>query len=466
MKFEELGLAESLVRSVRAEGYHTATPIQAAAIPAVLAGKDLFGCAQTGTGKTAAFALPTLHRLSGAERRASGRTRPIRSLVLAPTRELALQICESFRVYGRHTGLRQTTVYGGVSQHAQVRALKAGVDILIATPGRLLDLMNQGYVDLQQVEILVLDEADRMLDMGFIHDLRRIVAKTPRKRQTLLFSATMPAEIRSLASQWLVEPVDVCITPPASTVALVQQSVYFIEKRQKMTLLAYWLGETPWTRVLVFTRTKHGADKVVRHLTKTGIPADALHGNKSQSARQRALARFQQPKPLVLVATDIAARGLDVDQISHVINFDMPMDPESYVHRIGRTGRAEASGIAISFCDREERALLRSIQTLTRRTLAIEETPAGMPRVPDGPAKTSGPSQANGASRANSPAERRSLERNRRPSKRGGIPGKNSAANRSPVKPGAAGPKAANAAIPPGGRRRRRREAAKLAARS
>jgi len=375
MKFEDLGLAETLLRAVRAEGYHTATKIQAATIPAILEGRDVLGCAATGTGKTAAFALPTLDRLSQAGRPSGGARRTIRTLVLSPTRELALQICESFRVYGQHTGLKQTVVYGGVSQGSQVRALKAGIDILVATPGRLLDLMDQGHVNLADVKILILDEADRMLDMGFIPDVRRIVGKISRKRQTLLFSATLSADIRNLASQWLVDPADVRVTPAANSAQRIEQSVLFVEKRHKLPMLTDWLQETAWSRVLVFTRTKHGADKVARHLAKAGIPSDALHGNKSQNARQRALARFKLPKPLVLVATDIAARGLDVDEISHVVNFDFPADAESYVHRVGRTARAEATGIAVSLCDREERAMLRTIERFTRQTLAIGTPP-------------------------------------------------------------------------------------------
>ena len=293
MKFEDLGLAEPLLRAVRAQGYPATTKIQAAAIPPVLEGRDVLGCAQTGTGKTAAFALPTLQRLSRAECRVNGRGRKIRTLVLAPTRELALQICESFQVYGRYTAVRQAAIYGGVGQSPQVRALNQGVDVLIATPGRLLDLMQQGYVDLSHVEVLILDEADRMLDMGFIHDLRRIVQKVPRKRQTLLFSATLPPAIRTLADQWLTDPVDVRVTPATVTVDTIRQSVFFVDQKQKLQLLTHWLQETPWTRTLVFTRTKHGADKVAKSLVKAGIEADAFHSNKSQSARQRVSAPLQ-----------------------------------------------------------------------------------------------------------------------------------------------------------------------------
>jgi ATP-dependent RNA helicase RhlE len=385
MKFEDLGLAEQLVRGVRAQGYRTATPIQVQAIPGVLQGRDLMGCAQTGTGKTAAFALPTLQRLSvppderrgtrGRKRRA--RPRPVRSLILAPTRELAVQIGASFAAYGKYSGLRQTVVYGGVGQGPQVRALAAGVDILVATPGRLLDLMNQGHIDLARVEILILDEADQMLDMGFIHDLRRIVARVPRHRQTLMFSATMPGEIRRLADEWLRRPVHVQVSPVASPAEKVHQSVYFVEPLHKLKLLTDVLRNTASSRTLVFARTKRGADKIVKQLQRAGILAAAIHSNKSQNVRQRVLAQFKSPQPPVLVATDIAARGLDVDGISHVINYDLPEVPELYVHRIGRTGRAGAAGRALSFCGREERPRLRRIERLTRRTIEVERASGG-----------------------------------------------------------------------------------------
>jgi ATP-dependent RNA helicase RhlE len=382
MRFEDLGLAEPLLRAVRAQGYSSTTKIQAAAIPSILEGRDVLGCAQTGTGKTAAFALPTLQRLGRNECRVDGRGRKIRTLVLAPTRELALQICQSFQAYGRHTTVRQAAIYGGVGQSPQVRALNHGVDVLIATPGRLLDLMQQGFVDLSHVEVLILDEADRMLDMGFIHDLRRIIAKIPRRRQTLLFSATLPPAIHALADHWLTDPVDVRIAHASVTVETIRQSVFFVAQKQKLQLLTHWLRETPWTRTLVFTRTKHGADKVARSLVKAGIQADAFHSNKSQSARQRVLLRFKAPQPLVLVATDIAARGLDIDDISHVVNFDLPADADNYIHRIGRTGRAGSAGVAVSFCDHGERSALQAIQRLTRQTLAVERRPAAMPAEP------------------------------------------------------------------------------------
>ncbi len=377
MSFAELNLSENLLRAVREEGYEVPTPIQAQAIPPILAGDDLLGCAQTGTGKTAAFALPVLQRLGIGGQPGRQRGRAIRTLVLAPTRELASQIGESFRAYGRFTGLRHAVIFGGVGQHSQVRALQHGVDILVATPGRLLDLMNQGHVNLSQVEILVLDEADQMLDMGFIHDLRRIVARVPRERQTLLFSATMPSEIRSLADQWLTNPIEVRVVPQATTAERIDQSVYFIEKKAKPKMLAQYLRDQGAKRTLVFTRTKHGADKLVKTLIEAGLRAAAIHGNKSQSARQAVLAQFKGQHPPILVATDIAARGLDIDAVSHVINFDLPLTPEIYVHRIGRTARAGAEGIALTLCDREERSMLREIERLTRQKLTVAGGDAG-----------------------------------------------------------------------------------------
>ncbi|MEX2091954.1 MAG: DEAD/DEAH box helicase [Pirellulales bacterium] len=398
--FDNLGLADSLLRAVRAEGYETATPIQQKAIGPVLAGHDLMGCAQTGTGKTAAFALPTLQRLSvgtstlavekdhqghnghdrngrdqnsrrDSQRRPAKSHRPIRSLILAPTRELAAQIGASFATYGKFTGLRFTVVYGGVGQGPQVRALQQGVDILVATPGRLEDLMEQGYIDLRHVEILILDEADQMLDMGFIVPLRRIVGAVPRERQTLMFSATMPPEIRKLTTEWLRNPTYVEVAPVVATSELVEHSVHFVEPRDKLNKLQHFLENTAYTRTLVFSRTKHGADKIVKQLSKSGIRAAALHSNKSQSVRQRTLADFKSNRPPVLVATDIAARGLDVDAISHVVNYDLPEVPEVYVHRIGRTGRAGATGIATSFVGREECDLLRQIERLMQRKLTV-----------------------------------------------------------------------------------------------
>lgn len=381
MSFEKLGLSRSLLRAVRAEGYREATPIQAQAIPKVLEGRDLMGCAQTGTGKTAAFALPTLQRLcvrssqprEGGNRRPSARRPPIRSLILAPTRELAAQIESSFCVYGKFSGLRCTVVYGGVSQRPQVRTLQAGVDVLVATPGRLLDLMNQGYIDLTNVKILILDEADQMLDMGFLPDLRRIVAAVPRRDQTLMFSATMPNQIRKLAARWLRDPTHIQVGPAAKPIEQVEQSVYFVETRHKPQLLVHFLQNTPFTRTLVFARTKHGADKIAKRLVRSGIRAAAIHGNKSQNVRTRTLQQFKSQRRPVLVATDIAARGLDVEGISHVINYELPEVPEIYVHRIGRTGRAGALGTATSFCGRDERSRLQRIERLTRRTIPVED---------------------------------------------------------------------------------------------
>ena len=386
MKFEDLGLAESILRAVEAEGYETTTPIQEKAIPCVLEGRDLIGCAQTGTGKTAAFALPILHRLQAKSKNQQvkngsrrGRVRRrIRALILSPTRELTSQIAESISTYGRFTGMRHVVVYGGVSQRPQVQKLRNGVDILVATPGRLLDLMDQGHVDLRNVEILTFDEADQMLDMGFIHDLRRIVRHVPNERQTLMFSATMPDTIRQLTHEWLTDPVHLQAAPVATPAEKVEQSVYLVEKKEKPGLLASFLKERQTRRTLVFSRTKHGADSIVRRLNRSGIQAAAIHGNKSQSARQRVLAQFKSNSLPVLVATDVAARGLDINDVSHVINYDMPDVPEVYVHRIGRTGRAGAAGIAVSFCGADERGLLKMIERLIRRTISVET------QLPDG----------------------------------------------------------------------------------
>jgi ATP-dependent RNA helicase RhlE len=370
MHFSDLALSEPILRAVRAEGYETPTPIQQRAIPLVLAGRDVLGCAQTGTGKTAAFALPILHRLALAPRA----QRPhIRALVLSPTRELALQIGDSFGTYGRNTGLRHTVVFGGVGQAPQEKALRHGVDILVATPGRLLDLMSQGLVPLGRLEVFVLDEADRMLDMGFIHDVRKVIAAIPAKRQTLLFSATMPPPIQQLAANILRDPAFVEVAPVSSTADRIDQSVYFVDKVDKRGLLAHVLRDSKIRRALVFTRTKHGANRVAEGLVRGGERAEAIHGNKSQNARQRALEGFKTGSVRVLVATDIAARGIDVDDVTHVINFDLPNEPESYVHRIGRTARAGASGVAISFCDAEEHAYLRDIERLIRQRVAVVE---------------------------------------------------------------------------------------------
>ncbi|MFL5762516.1 MAG: DEAD/DEAH box helicase [Bacteroidia bacterium] len=372
MSFENLNLIEPILRAVKNEGYTTPTPIQAKSIPIVLSKRDLLGCAQTGTGKTAAFAIPIIQLMAEDKTAHSGK-RPIRALVLTPTRELAIQIEESFRNYGKFNNLKCKVIFGGVSQHAQVEALKAGIDILVATPGRLLDLMNQGYCDISKIQFFVLDEADRMLDMGFVHDVKKVISKLPAKRQSLFFSATMPPAIVSLADSILTNPAKVEVTPVSSTADTINQAVYFVDKGNKRHLLAELLGDTKIERVLVFTRTKHGADRVAKELGKSHIKAQAIHGNKSQNARQNALTSFKSKLTRVLVATDIAARGIDIDDLTHVVNYDLPNVPESYVHRIGRTGRAGASGIAISFCDTEEKEYLRDIQKLIGKTIPVIE---------------------------------------------------------------------------------------------
>ena len=441
MKFETLNIGPALLRAVADKGYEIMTPIQADAIPTILEGRDLIGCAQTGTGKTAAFALPTIHRIltslqaerdaaakaSGqptgqpeaaeapaqprddrrqgnrADRRAGrhqGSSRPqarrkTRCLVLAPTRELVSQIAASFVAYGKHTALRQAVIYGGVGQGPQVKALQHGADVIIATPGRLLDLMNQGHVDLSKIEILILDEADQMLDMGFIPDLKRIIAKVPQQRQTLMFSATMPPAIRELAHEWLKFPVSVQTAPVATPAEKVDQSVYFVAKDGKIRLLEQWLQNTANSRTIVFSRTKHGADKIVKYLGQCKIRAAAIHGNKSQNFRERTLEQFKSSRPPVLVATDIAARGLDIKEVSHVVNYDLPETPETYVHRIGRTGRAGAEGSAVSFCTAEEIKYLRGIERLTRRRIEVgqghdEYTLAAPPAAVDEPRQQRG----------------------------------------------------------------------------
>ncbi len=372
--FAALGLDAPLLRALQSEGYVTPTPIQARAIPVLLKGGDLLGCAQTGTGKTAAFALPILQRLSQNLSETERRRRlPIRALILAPTRELANQINDSFGAYGRHTGVISTVIFGGVGQAPQVRKLERGVDILVATPGRLIDLIGQGHVHLEKVEVFVLDEADRMLDMGFVRDVRKVVALLPKRRQTLMFSATMPRDIEELARSILIDPARIEVTPVATTAEKIAQSVYFVAKADKPALLKHLLRDPAISRALVFSRTKHGANKISLQLDREGITAEAIHGNKSQSARERALANFKSGQVRVLVATDIAARGIDVDGVTHVINFDLPNVPESYVHRIGRTARAGAEGIAISFCDGEERAFLRDIERTIRMALPVQQ---------------------------------------------------------------------------------------------
>ena len=370
MTFEELNLSAPLLRAVQEAGYETPSPIQAAAIPPVLSGRDLMGCAQTGTGKTAAFALPMLDRLTANPPRRKG---AIRALILTPTRELALQIGESFDAYGKYLNLRSTVIFGGVGQAPQVAALQKGVDILVACPGRLNDLIGQGFIDLSNLEIFVLDEADRMLDMGFVHDVKKVIAKLPKERQNLMFSATMPTEIEQLAAGILRKPAFVKVDPVSSTVDRIQQSLYHVEKGNKKFLLP-WLIKTlqpPVVNALVFSRTKHGADKIAKDLNKQGIPAAAIHGNKSQTARVTALEDFKSGKTRVLVATDIAARGIDISELSHVFNYDLPEVPETYVHRIGRTARAGADGTAVSFCAPEEQEYLAGIEKLNRRKIPV-----------------------------------------------------------------------------------------------
>ncbi|TDX01939.1 DEAD/DEAH box helicase [Dinghuibacter silviterrae] len=370
MSFEQLHLIAPIADALKKKGYTQPTPIQAQSIPVVLRGKDLLGCAQTGTGKTAAFAIPILQTLFLMKR--GGDWNPgIKALILTPTRELAIQINDSCKAYGQGTGIRHEVIFGGVSAVPQIQALKKGTDILIATPGRLLDLMQQKVISLKDIKIFVLDEADRMLDMGFIHDVRKVIAQLPAKRQTLFFSATMPAEISGLADSILTDPIKVSVTPVSSTAETVEQSLYFVEKPEKRQLLPYLLKNKIQGRVLVFSRTKHGADKIAKDLIKHGIKAEAIHGNKSQNARQRALENFKSGATRVMVATDIAARGIDIQELEYVINYDLPNVPETYVHRIGRTGRAGASGRAISFCDTEEREFLRDIQKLIKRTVPV-----------------------------------------------------------------------------------------------
>ena len=420
MTFNELNLSAPVLRAVAQAGYESPSPIQAAAIPPVLAGRDLMGCAQTGTGKTAAFALPMLDRLTASAPRKKG---AIRALILTPTRELALQIGESFEAYGKYLTLRSTVIFGGVGQAPQVAALKKGVDILIACPGRLNDLVGQGLLDLSNIEIFVLDEADRMLDMGFVHDVKKVIAKLPRQRQNLMFSATMPKEIEQLAAGILHDPAFVKVDPVSSTVDRIQQSLYFVEKGNKKFLLP-WLIKNLRPEVvnaLVFSRTKHGADKIAKDLNKQGIPAAAIHGNKSQTARVTALEDFKAGKTRVLVATDIAARGIDISELSHVFNYDLPEVPETYVHRIGRTARAGADGTAVSFCAPEEKEYLAGIEKLNRRQIPVvsghpwDGVPAPVKAAPpvrgkkpkaeaEQPVKAEKPAKAEKADKAEKPA--------------------------------------------------------------
>ena len=367
MDFKQLNIIPSIMKAVQTAGYTKATEIQYQSIPHILNGHDLIGCAQTGTGKTASFAIPVLQLLDKQKIKSKG----IRSLVLTPTRELAVQISENFKTYGQHLNIKHLAIFGGVPQSKQVKALNAGIDILIATPGRLLDLISQGYINLAQIEILVLDEADRMLDMGFVNDVKKILTKVPAKKQTLFFSATMPEEIRKFSQSILKEPIEINVTPVSSTAETVKQSVYFVEKNEKFDLLVQILDDKNINRSLVFARTKHGADKLVKSLLLSGIHAAAIHGNKSQNARQRALDDFKSSKIRVLIATDIAARGIDIDELPHVINYELPNVPETYVHRIGRTGRAGYNGTAVSFCDRQEKKELQSIQKLIGFKMAV-----------------------------------------------------------------------------------------------
>ncbi|HEY4788941.1 MAG TPA: DEAD/DEAH box helicase [Bacteroidales bacterium] len=369
MQFQSLNIIEPILRSLKEEGYTTPTPIQEQAIPIVLQGTDLLGCAQTGTGKTAAFAIPILQLLS--RNKTFEKKRKIKSLVVTPTRELAMQIDESFKTYGKYTGLTSDVIFGGVNQNPQTKSIQKGLDILVATPGRLLDLMNQGFLSLKDIEFFVLDEADRMLDMGFIHDIRKVIAALPARRQSLFFSATMPPEIVKLAGTILHHPVMVEVTPASSTVDIIKQYIYFVDKVNKHALLIDVLKDQKIKTALVFTRTKHGADKIARILIKNNIRAEAIHGNKAQNARQRALTNFKEQTTRVLVATDIAARGIDVDDLGFVINYEIPNVPETYVHRIGRTGRAGAEGTALSFCDAEEKAYLRDIEKLINKKIEV-----------------------------------------------------------------------------------------------
>jgi ATP-dependent RNA helicase RhlE len=462
MKFHELGLSETTLRAVEALGYETATPIQCQAIPIALSGRDLVGCAQTGTGKTAAFTLPTLDRLmrsrperDSAEasapadrhgRKQGPKPRALRALVLSPTRELAVQIDESFGRYGRFTPLRHTVVYGGVSQFHQVKALRHGVDTLVATPGRLLDLMEQGYIDLSKVEILVLDEADQMLDMGFLPALKRIISAVPVKRQTLMFSATMPDAIRKLADQWLDKPVAIQSAPIATPAERVKQTVHLVDRKRKAELLTWFLKEKPRSRTLVFSRTKHGADKIVKHLKSAGVRAAAIHGNKSQNARSRTLEEFKSKNPPVLVATDIAARGLDINNVSHIVNFDLPDVPETYIHRIGRTARAGASGAAVSFCAGDERNLLKQIERLMNQAIEVEPTLAGFeatdPITTPAPVRRSSSNSRFGQTQGARPASRGGSQRRSGSSSATATSGQAKPRRRQGARPGKGGPPA------------------------
>ena len=397
MTFNDLKIIEPILKALKAEGYTHPTPIQEQSIPILLRGKDLLGSAQTGTGKTAAFAIPILQNLYHKRQQNNG-PRKVRALIVTPTRELAIQIGDSFTAYGKFTGIRNTVIFGGVKQGAQTQALKRGVEVLVATPGRLLDLIDQGFIDLKDIKYFVLDEADRMLDMGFIHDIRKIINKLPTKRQSLFFSATMPPDIVKLSRKILGDFEKVSVRPEQTTAEKVEQSVYFVSKKGKIKLLVHLLETEPVQSVLVFSRTKHGANKIVKMLGRANIEAAAIHGNKSQGARQLALGNFKRGLIKVLVATDIAARGIDIEELSHVVNYDLPNIPETYVHRIGRTGRAGFSGIAISFCDAEEKAYLRDIEKLINQKIpVIEEHPfidLNVDEAPVNPVKPKRPQQS------------------------------------------------------------------------
>lgn len=415
MTFQDLTIIPPILKALQEEGYQTPTPIQEQAIPVLLQGKDLLGCAQTGTGKTAAFSIPILQHLhTTLDTSNKKQRRPIRALIVTPTRELALQINQSLNTYGKHTQLRNTVIFGGVKQGKQTAALKRGIDILVATPGRLLDLIGQGFVSLGEVEHFVLDEADQMLDMGFIHDIRRIIKQLPRERQSLFFSATMPQAIVKLSREILGNPEKITIKPEQQTAELVNQSVYFVQKSDKIKLLKHLLQADTMESVLVFSRTKHGADKIVKKLDKADVNAEAIHGNKSQNARQRALSNFKKGRTRVLVATDIAARGIDVDELSYVINYDLPNVPETYVHRIGRTGRAGASGEALSFCQSDERPYLNSIEKLIRQSVEVVDE---HPFVDDKPAPKGGETPKNNTRKPNGNKRK---SQNRRQRKRWG----------------------------------------------
>ncbi|MDD3168961.1 MAG: DEAD/DEAH box helicase [Eubacteriales bacterium] len=399
MLFEKLDLIMPIREALKAEGYTQPTDIQQQAIPPLLEGKDLIGCAQTGTGKTAAFAIPILQKLA-LERREPKSPRTIKALILTPTRELAVQIGDSFSTYGQNLGLKNTVIYGGVGQKPQTDTLKAGIDILTATPGRLLDLVNQKFINLHHVQFFVLDEADRMLDMGMVNDVKKIISHLPQRRQNMLFSATMPMEITNLVNSILTDPVKVAVTPISSTVDIIDQAVYYVEKKDKKQLLIHLLKDRSIVSALVFSRTKHGADKIVKDLAKAGVQAQAIHGNKSQGARQLALNNFKERKTRILVATDIAARGIDIIELSHVINYDLPNIPETYVHRIGRTGRAGLGGSALSFCDAEEMPYLKDIEKLIDKKIpVVEDHPFPMVMPEPVPAAPTAPKKANGGTR-------------------------------------------------------------------